>query len=615
MIKYVKHPLLGGIDRSMAPLQADRSSFYTLRNLRHSIFQRGVLEQTPYFYQYQAFSQGTYYQGGSQTEPATSACRLVTEDLVVTDYIMRQPAGQLQVLYQTTVPSGESVNTGCRVVINDITALGINLGSTLDIEIDAATTFRWRKNGGAWTAGVACSVSGTDIDGGNATVYFLASSGFTVGHLWAWTRTDRSTGGTSSYGYPLLYTYYKGQLFFNGADDRMMMLDVSSSGRYVITVGYRPVVGSYPVIFDDHLVLGWFQKDTQFGNDDSRANVVGWSDKGDLHNFIPTDTNEADQYTLPNSSQFDITTLTGTPNTWIVGLEVVNQQVYVFTNDETYVSAALGLPLVFSYVKFDDVKFARTYNATFRGHRGCYVIGYNDIYFFNGAEFKSIGKPIIQGTPDAVFELAHGVYDPFRREAIIAMGDLLYVYQEDFGTWYVRKVEFDAETSNAKCLAVYTERVVVGGASLKLYREDTDGTSQPVGDNVNGTEYAKPYLVTQIYGDELALVKELASAYIGAVIYNVGVSTTYYTTGSSVVITPSYWATPGGDFYNATETAAANTWNTGLKDGLCSFPRTNFRGLALALEISGTAAKPAFQCVLTEFGAYMTNLEKAKVER
>jgi len=60
-----------GLDRSQVPHRADRSTFYELRNFRHDKNTFGLLEQTPYFRSSQV-SQGTYYDGGSQTEATSS---------------------------------------------------------------------------------------------------------------------------------------------------------------------------------------------------------------------------------------------------------------------------------------------------------------------------------------------------------------------------------------------------------------------------------------------------------------------------------------------------------------------------------------------------------------
>lgn len=606
-----------GIDRTLAPMMSSKGSFYILRNLRHRFDQRGAIQQTPYFYDYQTFARGTYYNAGSLTEPATSAIRLVTADLVVTDYVCRNTLGQVQVFYQTTVPTAETVLTGCRIVINNVAGLALTLGSTLDIVIEAAgNTFKWRKNGGAYTLGLACTITGTSIDGGNATVYFLATSGFNPGDTWSWTRTDASFANPlGTFTYPSEYEYYKGDLYFVSVDERMMVFTKDAQAtpiNYVISVGYRPVVGSYFTFFDDHLVVTWYDTaQSGWTSADGNSRVVGWSDKGDVHNFIATDTNEADRYTLPNVNQFDNVNTTAS---FLMGIASIQGQLFLFTNNEIYWTTALGLPLVFSFQKLMNVKLITGYSAIIKCDFGVYVLGFSDVYFFDGSSLRSIGKPIVQGTPNDNFDGSFGAWDPYLKELNIVLGTLLYVYQEKWDTWYVRYVNFDANAQSVTCINCWS-RVVVGIASLKLRREDTVGTSQPIYDSSNGTAYATPYLVTQIYGDDLATIKQITAVYLGALTNSTGVSATYYTTGSSVVVQLSYWQTPGGDFYNVSETIPTGaTWNSGKPDGIISV-RTAFRGLALSLSVQGTASKPPAFFYLNQLVPLITNAEQQKVTR
>lgn len=593
MTKDVPTAFTKGIDRTVGPLLADKGSLYVLRNLRHSFDQRGVLVQTPYWYDFQSFSQGTYYNGGNQTEPTSSAIRLVTEDLVVTDYVCRGSSGQLQTFYQTTVPAAEGVTKGCRLVINSVTGLGINLGATLEVEIEAGgVTFQWRKNGGAWTTAVGITTAGVSIDGGNATLYFLTASGFTSGDDFIWTRLDRSWAATGTFEYPCEFEYYKGELYFNSVDDRIMVCSNSTTGKYVISVGYRPVIGSYLTFFDDHLVVTWFRKDTSGWNSGTaRWNVIGWSDKTDIHNFIPTDTNEADQYALPNNNKFD--TVGSSPDSFLMGVLVQQGQLYAFTNNEVYWTSALGLPIVFSFQKLMNVKLISSYSAVIRADQGAYVIGHNDVFFFDGNGLRSIGAPVIQGTDNSDFEGSFGCWDPFRKELNIVLGTLLFVYQAKWDTWYVRSVDFNNATQPVTAINSYPGDMVVGIKDLKLRREDTAGTSAPIFDGTDGTVYMEPYLVTQIYGDNLAQVKELLGVYFGGIVSSTGVSSTHYTTGSSITVQLSYWLTPGGDFFGVSETTPTGaTWTSASLDGFVSNVRTPFRGIAIGVEVQGTVSKP-----------------------
>lgn len=601
-----------GIDRTLGPLQADKGSFYILRNLRHSFFQRGVIEQTPYWYDYSTFAQGTYYDGGSQTEAATSGVRLITSDLVVTDYVCRGPSGQLQVFYQTCDAATETdIHFGCRLVINSITALGITLGSNIEVDIDGATTFRWRKNGGAYTSLVPITTAGVSIDGGNATVYFLTDTGFTIGTTWLWTRTDASFASNSgTFGYPCDYQYYKGELYFNSVDDRLMVCSESSTGNYVISVGYRPVVGGQLCFFDDHLIVGQFRRGTTGWTGVDRWYTVGWSDKTDIHNFISTDTNEADQYALPNNNRFDDI---DAAESYIMGVAGVQGQLYVFTTNEIYVTTALGLPIVFSFQKIIDLKIAGAYLPIIPAEQGVYILGHSDVFFFDGSNLRSIGAPVVQGTPNGNFEDSFGVWDPFRKELVFVLETLLFCYQEKWGTWYVRLADFDSQTQPVKSISSYSGQIAVGIKSIKLRREDATATVQPIFDDSSGTVYAEPYLLTQIFGEDLAIVKELVDFYLGAITNSSGVSATYYTTSTGLTIQLSYWLTPGGDFTNASETTPSGaTWTSAKADGRIDV-RTPFRGIAIALEVQGTASKPPAFVTIQQIIPVFRNKEERSV--
>lgn len=603
-----------GIDRSIAPLLADKRSLYTLRNLRHSFESLGVLEQTPYWYDYATFARGTYYNGGSLTEPATSAIRMITEDLIVTDYVCRGTSGQLQVFYQTTYPAAETIYTGCRLVINHVANLAITLGSTLDVEMTGAAAFRWRKNGGGWTAGVP-STAGVSIDSGNATLYFLASSGFAGTEAWAWTRNDRSWAATGTFDYPCFYEFYKNELFFNSVDDRIMVCTraVTSNTLYVISVGYRPVVGTYVTFFDDHLIVGWFNKDVTSGwTTSTRHRVVGWSDKTDVYNFISTDTNEADQYTLPINNEVD--TVTTSYNSFIMGVASVQQQLFVFTNNEIYTSPAYGLPIVFSFLRPLTTQLSSVYGAVVKGEGGVFLLAYNDILFFNGAELRSIGGPVVGGTDSNNFEETFGVWDAYRKELVFSQNTLLFCYQTKWDAWYVRQADFDSSTQPVKCISSYSGRIAVGLASLKTRREDTTGINQPIYDATDGTVYAEPYLVTQLYGDDLSILKELSSVFLGAIVDSSGISTTYYTTGNNVVVQLSHWVCNMGDFINVSEVAPTSaTWQQSNTNGIISFPAVPYRAIAIALEIQGTAAKPPFKVTINQLTPLIYNREMRRI--
>lgn len=607
---------LKGIDRSLAPLIADKGSFYTLRNLRQSFEQRGIIEQTPYWYATQ-FSAGTYYNGGSQTEASSSAIRLVAPDLVMTDYVCRGPSGQLQVFYQTCDNATETdIHFGCRLVINSVSGLAITLGNSIEIDIDGATTFQWRKNGGAWTSLVAITTTGVSIDGGNATVYFLTATGHTIGTTWTWTRTDASfANATGTFAYPCFYKYFKGDLYFNSVDDRIMcMLEAGTTGvKYVISVGYRPIVGSYLTFFDDHMVVTWFRRSVSgWTGTSERQIVVGWSDKTDIHNFIATDTNEADEYTLPCVTAYDDVDAT---TNFVVGTGVTNNTLYVVTNSEIYYTPALGLPLVFSFQKLMDLRLIFTYQGVIQGDQGLFLVGYADIFFFDGASIRSLAAPVVQGTDNNNFDGSHGVWDPDRFELNIVLGTLLFVWQQKWDTWYVRQIDFSNNAEPVTAISAY-DGIILGGVSRKRFAEDKTGVQTPAYDSTDGTVFAEPYLITQAYGNDLGTVKDLFGAFIAATVNASGVDTAKYTTSTGVTFQFSYWLLPTGEFTNVSEVIPSGaTYTSAAANGMISGLKTPFRAIALAVEIQGTAAKPPFLATIAQITPLMTNVEERLVRK
>jgi hypothetical protein len=241
-----------------------------------------------------------------------------------------------------------------------------------------------------------------------------------------------------------------------------------------------------------------------------------------------------------------------------------------------------------------NVTLQGEFSAVVKTRQGAYLIGWNDIYYFDGSNLRSVGKQIIQGTDNLNFDRSFGTWDYARQELVIVIGDQLLCYQEPWDTWYTRTADFDSATIPVTAITAYPGKLVVGLASLKLRKEDTVGDQAPVYDSTNGTAFGKPYMVTQILGDNLIIEKEMTGVFLGAGVDSTGISATYYTTGNNATVQISYWLTPNGNFVNVSEVIDATaTWTQANADGWISLPRVPFRGIALGLEIQGTAAKPA----------------------
>ncbi len=610
-------PFSKGIDRTVAPLRSDPGSFYDLLNFKYSPFQVGTLIQTPYFGLGFQFSRGTYYDAGSQTEPTTSAIRMHTGQIVMTDYVFwNTGVTALQAFYQTTVPSAETIYTGLRLVINSVAGLAITLGSTLDVVIEGGgTTFKYRKNGGAYTTGVGITTAGVSIDGGNATLYFLAASGYTAADTWSWTRTDCAYDSlTNVYARPAQYVHYKNILYFTNTNTRVMEATTDgSSVNYVISVGYRPVYGTFLTFYGDHLILGGFSKTAVGYLEANRIKTIGWSDKTDIENFIPTDTNEADQYTFPNLGIYD-TIAPFTPASWIIGVAVVSQNLFVFTIKEVYYTNDFGLPIVFDFRLFAALPLTNGVAPIIPAQFGVYICGRNDVYFFDGGTFASIGRSLTAVT-NGSFAPVFGVWNNLNSELILIESKKLYGFQKDTNRWYTRNVDFNSDGTPITCIATYDNADLYVCTKDRKLLGDYDWLRQPVGDMTDGTLYTTPKITTQVVvADQLRTMKEVTSTYLGASVATV--SSTYFSTAANVQAKLHWYISTDGQIAGTPATNASAVWVSTQSDGMISYPRSAFRALALEVQVNGLVnGKPPGQITITAIEPLIKNPEQKKVER
>lgn len=596
----VTFSLMGGLDRSVRSNAADPSTFYNLHNLRHNIGTRGLLEQTPYFRLYFQSTRFTYYDGGALTEPAASKVNYINSPVFVTDYTINGVNTQMQVYYQTTVPAGESIHTGCRLVINNIAGLGITLGSTLDVEMTAPAVFRWRKNGGGYTAGLVPTTQGIDIDGGNATLYFLANSGFAGTETWSWSRFDRSYSDSTylDTSHQITGVVYKDNLYFTTKDGRVMMQTATPTFvSYVISVGYRPVYGRRLIIFDDHLIVGSFAKAAGYYTGQPRQFTVGWSDKTDLHDFIPTDLNEADSETL-SFNEFREST-----NAYfgILGFAVLKQQLFVFTNIGLYSTPSLGLPIVFSLQITEFPAMHRgSGTSVCPSPTGVYLLGECGIFFFDGASVKDIGGALYSYAREqsVLYYNCITTYNILREELICydPVTKNLLCYQERYGVWYTRSASFALAVTS---LAINQFDVVyLGQESRTSLLNDTTWQQQPVMDASAGASYATPKVTSQLVGHSLQYVREIVSTYLGFYSVISTVNVTYYSTSTNLEA-KLYWyanANPSPTLMTSPATDTAAILLADAADGTISYPRISARVFAIEVQLVGLVAnKPPGQ--------------------
>lgn len=619
--------MTGGMDVSRSPLRSAEGTFSNLLNLRHPIKQKGVLEQTPYFTLDALNANDYYYNGATATAPATS--RVIgmsggsSYGVAITDYsVFTRTVGRIQCFHQTYNTSTATVYTGCLLVINSVAGLAITLGSLLEVEMTAVATFRWRKNGGGWTAGLTPSTAGVSIDGGNATLYFLANTGFAGTETWSWRRTDMQGSApptTTSLTSVSQVISYGGSSYFVSSTGRIMKVapSLTSNESYCISVGYRAVNGTSLRIFEDHLVVGGYSTTALSALFTYPAALtVAWSDLRDFDNFIPTDTNEADSVVLRSDAIHDsivgVTAGTAIPDNYVLGMSVIGQQLFVHCRQSTFVTSYIGLPLVFSFHRHSEITLRgpsyissggiSTYyfHGVCQGAGGVFLVTETSIAFFNGGSYEDIGAPVSK-----LLTSVYGLYyNDIANELLVATNGLLYCYQLNHGTWYTRASSFTSTVWPTVGMANNLLYLYLGAASLSLYQEDVYGGYTPAKDVNGGSTFATPTFVTQLYGVDLHSVKELFETYL-MLTYDDTIASTYYSIASNIYTTLSWHVSTDGTI--GTSFAGGINVQWGL--GLC--PRVAFNALAIKVVLSSpSATKPGYRHTITAIEESFLNYPK-----
>ena len=639
--QVVNFPMSGGLDRSTSSHLSKVEDFYELLNFRPSRDQNGVIEQTPYWkldHQFAAISINT--GAGTITESSTS--RVVgtfdyasAKRLMLTDYSVR--AGTIgalaaqQVFRQAaSVGTGTSQQTGCHITIGNITTAAIALGSTIDIVIDGATTFKWRINGGAFTTLVPITTSGVALGATTITAWFLTATGFTIGWQWEWKRTDQinetteTLTGTSSNHYQAQFVMYENNVYFRAINTpQIWKLVLPSSGlSYVISAGYRPIYGKTLENFANHLVVTGFFTNTAYDTDLTlKSNTcVAWSDRDNFDNFLATDTNEADVFYF--SSEFSDPV---TPYTRIQGSAVMNKQLYIFLSDSIWSTSYLGLPTVFNFEKILDFQILPRSNVGVSNPSPCPVVykvtdgvvlfNVSGFYFYNGSTLQNIGAQISYLIPSYYTPITYTYLSGYR-ELYIADSVNLLCYQFDTRLWHRRAFEVDGSvgfmSTNWNGTVLY-----MGRGTRQLFVEDIAWTGQPVYDSTTYTAYTTPKFTKHLFTNgSLFRVKECMGNLMPVASVTTA-SATYYTTDASLKLDIySINSTPTTIEHDIAALSATMdtgaTWQTSNENGFISFPRSAFRGIAFEGRVTtATAAKPPGQLIVYGLEVEMRDIQES----
>lgn len=627
-IDPVKIPTTGGLDRSKSYVN-ETEGFYTMNGFRHARNNFGTLELTPRFGLGNQLSQGTYYDGGSTTESTTSAVTGIlplssSTQLVTTDSVAWYYNGvsysQLQVLEQSVSTAGTGARRHCLITVQSLTSLALNLGGSLDIVIDGATTFKWRKNGGAYTTLVPITTSGVSIDAGSVKVWFLVATGFNVGDSWSWTRNDRidtAPGGTYSYvassGRPVKFATALSDVLFLSPSGRMFRFTNDGSSRFVITVGYRPVWTRDFVLFARHLVID--------GGPDLTTSVTGvigsisWSDLDNYDNFYATDVNEADTYTPPNDSSRETNALRN------LAFFVSQSRLFVIRTDRIIYTFYLGLPTVFNFETLNvrdnnrGYTFGESYGArALTVDDRVYLLDFNGISVFDGNTVQPIGAGVAHLiSSSATNAITHAIRIARYGETVFlgSNASQLIVYQEQYNRWYTQDVSFSVGVP--RCLGTdwYASTLYLGLPSRNVYSELT---TTPLKDLSSGGSFSVPTLVFPIVKDfGLASVKELSHLYLAAAITDRFRGAAYAAQNEITVRLAHADSVDGSvptSYTSADNDLAYNSSSGDIQ------ARAAFRGLSVKLTVlSSDSSKPPIYVYVYELIAYIYGLQKKQVIR
>lgn len=572
----------------------------------------GRLEQTPWLGSLQALSKLT----GEVSDTPTRLIRLVNNAAGTLQYLVinetnaryMNPSNTatqslIPVVLQTAQPNNATLTGQCLLYGINSTDFAA-AGNTIDVTIDTASTFKWRRNGGAWSAGLpiqqntAIGVNGLNVSfqGEGAVTDYV---NFTPGDTWTWTRTTMPslTAVPSTANFCLSSDVYGNDVYIGGVGRNILRL----RDDFVTSVGYSRTYGMHVAVFFGHLFVSQFAQAGSGISDPYDAKTtpftLGWSHLNNPDQFFSTLINEADQKLLPQQQFSDLT------NVGITGLAPWRSLLFVFLADSIWNFQYVGLPNVFQASQLNSNIGSIFQAGVVRTPQAIYFIGRNDFYKIEEFEPVPIGRKVrnkffgeICSIDDSNFQKTFGFYNSTAKEVVWTYWILVsgnyqvrqIVYNEQTDDWYFRNMPCTASgQSDPRCGATmynaYTRAVY--GYTQTINADQADGsTNNGLKDTFTGGshQYTSPYFETPFlsYGNYFN-IKQSDSIYIDA----------SWLSGQHLHVYRAVKPYIGDG--SASMSLLGQTWTSTLSDQRLSLPRDAYRSIAYKFEFTAANSNQA----------------------
>lgn len=406
------------------------------------------------------------------------------------------PATQVQipVVTQVNKPNNATVTGECLLYGFNLTDFAAT-NDQIDVEIQTATTFRWRRNAGSWTSGLVIAAE-VSLGANGLKVSFQTTTGYTAGNVWSWKRsaTHPYTGAdATTASFPLTSAVYNKDIYVGGLERNVMRL----RDDFLTSVGYSRAYGKYVCVFQGHLVIGQYAPGVYHAingiadsyNPATTPFNIGWSHLSNPDQFFSTDVNEADEYSFPQQAAHDWS------NVGLTGLGELSDQLYAYLPDAIKVGVYVGLPTVMQFRTVNPRIGNLFSSGLVIAARGHYFIGRDDVYKFTGTELTPIGAKIFTKlmtemvpVTDTRYQMLTGSYDEDNGEVIFTYwinptGSVYQarqaIYIEKTGEWYFRNLPSASASATdiycqTKLPATWGKRVY-GGSGI-VYQDWVTGT-------------------------------------------------------------------------------------------------------------------------------------------